>query len=468
MPAVPAVPWCLAGLALAFSAGCAIPPPETDPGGDIREAVGLESDVAFHPEPSVVDEPVAIGYLTQALAVQRAIVTSAELQAALARVHVAEEAADLAGQFPNPVVSLVLRQPSGNLGTEVVASLTADLFGILRRPERATTAGHRLESEAASALSTALDIVTDVQTRYAECQVLERLVPAVGQRLLVFDRLIDAARERAEGGATLQHELDALEAERTALSIDLARRRQDVRLARLALAHRIGEPSGAADWTLEPWTRPAAVSTDEAPWLAAALSSRPELAALEWELKARHEEEGLASDLPFDLSSVGVEAEKESEGEDSNGDEKEGWSIGPKVEAPLAIFVTPEERVDQARAHTAEAAHVLTAARRTVVEDVRSALVTLQSAQENLQRVETELIPMQERRQAEVEETYRAGQADLTAVLLAEEALGRAQVTRLELEREVSAAQFRLQRAVGGPGRFRDPPSPAPSPSSSA
>ena len=200
---------------------------------------------------------------------------------------------------------------------------------------------------------------------------------------------------------------------------------------------------------------PPPVPTDEEVWVAAALSSRPELAALEWELKARWEEEGLASALPFDLTSVGVEAERESEGVDASGDEKERWSVGPKVQAPLAIFVTPEERLDQARAHTAEAAHALTAARRAVVEDVRCALVTLQSAQENLRRVESELIPMQERRQAEVEEVYQAGQIDLTAMLMAEEALGRAQETRLELEREVSAAQFRLQRAVGGPARFR-------------
>ena len=437
-------------LVLALASGCAIPPPQTNPGADIRDAVGLDEAVEFRLQPGLLDEPLDVSHLSEALAVRRAVETSAELQAALARVHVAGKAAELAGRLPNPVLSLVLREPSGSMSTQVEAALTENLLGLLKRTERASAAGHRLESEASAALSTALDVVADVQSSYAECQVLEALVPAVGQRLLLFDQLIDVARERVESGATPRHELDALEVERTELSIDLARRRQEVRLARLALARRIGEPSGDADWTLEPWSRPPAVPTDEEPWLAAALSSRPEIAALEFELRARHEEEAMASGLPWDSASVGIEAEKEEQD-----DHDEIWSVGPKVETPLPMFDTPGDRRAQARAHTSETRHLLVAAKRAAIEDVRSALVILQGAQQNLARVESELIPLEERRQADVEAVYRAGQLDVTAVLLAQESLGRAQVTRLELEREVSAAQFRLQRAVGGPVRAR-------------
>jgi outer membrane protein TolC len=450
----------LAGLTLAASAGCAVPPPETDPGGEIQAAVGLDEAVVFHAEPGLLDERAAGAELSEATAVRYAVVTSAELQAALARVEVAARAADIAGQLPNPVLSLVLRQPSGSLSTQVFASLTEDLVGILQRPERATIAGHRLEAEAAAALATALDVVTEVQTAYAECQALEELVSALERRSALFDRLLEVASQRRELGLTSRHDLDSIESQRTELSIEVARRRQELRLARLALARRIGEPSGAADWKLDPWAAPPAVAIDEPCWLEEALSSRPEVAALEWELRARQEEESLASGLPWDGASVGVEADTADEGEPDD----EGWEAGPRVETPLAIFDTPEERREQARGHTAEVRHLLTAARRAVVEDVRSALATLESAQESLLRVEAELIPLQERRQAEIEEVYQAGAIDLTAVLMAQEALGRAQEMRLELEREVSTAQFRLQRAVGGPVHFRwlSPPAPAP------
>jgi outer membrane protein TolC len=100
---------------------------------------------------------------------------------------------------------------------------------------------------------------------------------------------------------------------------------------------------------------------------------------------------------------------------------------------------------------TAEQRHRLTEARRGVVEDVRSSLESLGSAQQNLARVERELIPLQERRRSETEEAYRLGLLDVTALLFADQALQESRARRVDLAREVAAARTRLERSVGGP-----------------
>lgn len=428
-------------IAGALLASCAIPPPEVDAGADIARAVGLSETVVFRTQAGPLDAPSAdAAELTAAAAVRRAIETSAELQGALARVHVAQRDAELAGAAPNPVLDVVLRVPAGHGGTIVEAGLTADLLALLQRPGRAEAAGHRLHGEAAHAVSAALDVVAAAQLRYAEVQVLQELLPVLEQRLAVLDRLLEVAQVRLELGAGSRHDVTTLATDRAELVIEVEEQRHLLRVARLALAREIGEPSGAAAWRLEPWVAPEPLPLDEGAWLQAALSSRPELAAIGWELRARGAEEELAGGLAYEGTEAGVAAELEDE-----------WSVGPAFAVPLPLFDSGDRRRDRASALSAETRHLLTAAQRDVIEDVRAELGALATAQGNLARVVDDLLPLQEQRRREIEEAWKLGQVDVTRVLLADEALQRAHARRIELEREVSSAHIRLQRAAGGP-----------------
>jgi outer membrane protein TolC len=93
----------------------------------------------------------------------------------------------------------------------------------------------------------------------------------------------------------------------------------------------------------------------------------------------------------------------------------------------------------------------LTAAQRGVVEEVRRALATFDGTRANHERVVAELIPLQELRRAAVDEAFRAGLADATDLLFAEQALQSALARSVALARDVATARIRLQRAVGGP-----------------
>jgi len=444
--AAPFVLLIASGSGVCVSAGCAVPRHSVDAEGAIARSLESSATVVFHEEGSPVAAATDLeGGLTAADAVRRAIESSPELQAALARVRVAQAESDLAALLPNPVLSFVVRFPAGGGSQRVEeAGLAADLLALLQRPRRAAAAGHRLEAEAARALSTALDVVADVQARYSEVQALEELLPVLDRRLELLGRSREVAEARLDLGEGTRHDVTALDSERTELAVEVAQRRQELRVARLALARATGEPSGAATWELEPWSSPVSLPATEEPWIENALEGRPEVLAIEWELRAREEEEKLARRQPLAGATAGVAEEVDG-----------GRSIGPSLATPLPVFDRGHARVERARSLTFEERHRLVQAQRSVIEEVRSALTVVIAAQENHERVVRELIPLQEQRRAEIEEAYRQGFVDVTALLFADQALQQAQARRVGLARDVSLAQNRLQRAVGGPSLFR-------------
>jgi outer membrane protein TolC len=85
-----------------------------------------------------------------------------------------------------------------------------------------------------------------------------------------------------------------------------------------------------------------------------------------------------------------------------------------------------------------------------VVQEVRVAFQTLRASSSNLARIRDELIPLQQQRRQFAEDSYRAGQTDVTALFLAEQDLRVAQAQAIAVEEQAAGALVRLQRAVGG------------------
>jgi outer membrane protein TolC len=254
------------------------------------------------------------------------------------------------------------------------------------------------------------------------------------------DRLLELARARQAAGEGTPLDVLTLQAQRVELEAEIGDRELERRTQRLTLSRLMGQPSGAADWAVSPWSPPGR-SAAESEWVAAALERRPEVQAKQWELAAREEELAQTRFAPWDDTSAGVASERQ-----------DGWSVGPSLNMPLPVFDMGQARRATAAAAMAGARHELTQARRAVIEEVRQAHVTLLASQRNLDRVRDELIPLQQRRLDQAEAQYRAGQTDITTLFLAEQELRAARAKQVELERRTSESLIRLQRAVGGPG----------------
>lgn len=431
----------LLALCLALPA-CQTPRP--DPGAEraIDQSLLLGEPVTFRVEGGPLDEPAApgeSGVLTFADATRRAVLTDPGLQAALARVRTAMADADQARLLPNPVLNFVLRWGPGKPQIEV--GLAQDIIQVFQIPRRSSAADNRLRRSAAEAVTVALDVVAEVQERYAAVQATDRLIPVLEGRLDLLRRLAGVARNRLDAGEGVRGDLTTLDAQRVELEVEIADARIRLRRDRLRLARLVGEPSGAAGWTLDPWASPAAAAATEQDWIDTALARRPEVRSVAWQMAALGDEYALTRLLPWEGASAGVSVQRDAD-----------WFAGPSVSTPIPIFDMGQAHTARVTAAQVEARHELTRTKRTVVEEVRIAHQSLAGELANLARVRQELIPLQQQRRDQAEQVYRAGQTDVTALFLAEQDLRATQARAIDLEREASIALIRLQRAVGGPG----------------
>jgi outer membrane protein TolC len=428
---------CLAGALLAGCRGS----PSADPVRQIGEATNVKDAIEFRSigEPVDVAE-AATDSLSLQQAIERTLRHDPELQMALAKARSALADAKQARLLPNPVLSVALRFPSGGTGKPVIeAGIAADLLSILQQPRRTSAADHRLRAASADAVTTALNIVAEVQERYVSAQALEAQVVVLSERLDLVKRLLDLAKSRMAAGEAARLDVLSLDTERVGIEANLIDRRAVLTDERLQLARLLGEPSSHADWKLAQWAAPPAAPIAESNWIAAALQHRPEVQSAEWELAALGEDVVLARSSALDGLQIGADAERDDR-----------WTVGPAISTPLPLFDWGQERAAKAEADRVAARHRFTQVRRQVVEDVRRAIASLRSAQTALAKVRNELIPLQERRREQAEAQYRNGFADVTAVLMAEQDLKDARVQLIELQQKAALAEARLERAVGG------------------
>lgn len=432
------------GIVAMAMVGCqSNPRADVDAARDASKAVGISEPIEFisvGPDGGPLDEPAATdASLTLAEALRRAVTTDPSIQAAMSRVRIAMADSDQSRLLPNPVLNIVLRWGPGK--PQIEASLAQDFVQALQIPRRSSAADNRLRQAASDAVTTAIDVVAEVQERYIATQASAMLVPVLRDRMTLLDKLAGIAKARLDAGEGRRSDLVTLQSQRVELQVDVDQAALAERENRLRLARLIGQPSNAATWSLEVWTPPTTDIASESVWIDRALQHRPEVQSIAWKLSALGDDEAVARLLPWEGASAGIDVQRDDK-----------LFVGPSVSTPLPIFDTGQARRARITAEQLEARHDLTLVRRKIVEDVRVAYETMTASAANLDRIRRELIPLQERRRSLAEDAFRAGQSDVTSLFLAEQDLRLGQARAIEVERQAAAAYVRLLRAVGGPG----------------
>jgi outer membrane protein, heavy metal efflux system len=408
-------------------------------------AAGLHEALVFRAESGPVNAAdVPDSTISLAEAIRLTVTRSPRIQAALARVRMAEAESDQARLVPNPIISLTLRFPEGGGKTIIEAGLAAELVALLQRPGLASAADNRLRAEAANAVATVLDVVAEVREKYVGVQTADELLLIHEDRRRLLGRLLEVARARLNAGEATQLDVTTLETQRVELETEIADKELERSERRLSLGRLMGIPSSDAGWRLEKWEEAGTWRVTERQWVELALARSPEVVALEFELKALGAERSLSHMAPFEKTEVGVDAERD-----------DVWSLGPAVSVPLPVF--DDGRAARARASAAviEARHKLQEAQRGAIENTRRAYATHRWAKANLSRVQNQLIPLQEKRLAQAEAQYQAGHADITTLFLAEQDLRAARARLVELQQRQTEALIRLERVAGGSGTVR-------------
>lgn len=413
--------------------------PDVQPARDAAALASSSTPIEFFEIGRPVDEPSpARTSLSLADAIERALRVDPRIQVALAQVRVAQADARQARLLPNPILNVAFRWPEGGGSPVIEAGLAADLFSVLSIRGRTSAADSRLRAASADVLTAALDVVADVRAAYLAASSTDALGALLNKRAALLDRLLTVTRDRLEVGEGTRLDVLSLESQRIDLAAEideLALRRHE---HRLTLARLIGEPSAAAEWTLDPIDADADVAPESA-WIARALVDRPDIQRQQHELAALGVERRLSRVGWLEGSDVGVDAERDGD-----------WSVGPAVAVPLPIFDVGQARSARARAIAISAQHELTRLERAAIEDVRRAYAAWTASQAALERIERDLIPVDEQRLTQANEQFRAGTIDVTQLLDAEARLPAARARRVELIQRQAEARLRLERAAGG------------------
>lgn len=437
--------------------GCQVlwPVPKNTAASAIQSATG--ETIAFRTVGGPLDEPNAPpDTLLLSDAVKLALKNDPGIQAALSRVRHAQGEALQTRLFPNPVLSVAFRYRAPE-NPIVDASVTADLLSVLTQPGRISAADRRLRAASAEAVSVVLDVVTEVKERYSNIQALDALLPVLQERRRLNQSLLDLAGARLRAGEGTKLDVTTLQAQQVELEVELAEKELERQSQRLVLSRLIGRPSGPTTWTVSAWKLPESPATGEESWIKTALEHRPEIQAKTWELAALGVDASLSRLLLFDGAEAGVNGERDAE-----------WLKGPTITTPLPILDWGQAKRSEAQAAKSEAGHLLTQEKRQVVQETRQAYGDYETAAAALSRVRGELLPLQQSRREQAEAAYKAGQTDLTSLVIADQELQAAQIKLIELQQRVSASLFHLERAAGGTGFAPSASAPASMPPSPA
>lgn len=448
---------CAAALAITL-AGCAHQPRWPEPEKQAMAALGLpadqsqlltltivrDADVAADVATSheQTSSKSAADHLPLAQAIEDTLRHSPAIRQALWDVKIAQAQAHQARLLPNPVVSVMLRWPEGGGQPSVEAGIAGELLSLLKMPAQIGEADAQLRAASAAAVTVVLDEIATTQTLYAQLQAGQAVHDVLTRQHELAQEMTKLAQSQLDAGQASRLTVTTLQASALQLHIDLQQQRVDIRQLELALARQLGRPAAQATWSLDDWSSPAApAQADEASWVRAALAHRPEIQQAIATLEARGAQLSSAG-MTWLSGEVGVEAERE----DGN------WSIGPSAAMALPIFDWGQASKHEARAQQQQAAWALIDTRRKIIQEVRQAHASWRARLDMLRSVDEQLMPLLDSQQMLTQQAFRAGQEDVTAVLLSGQNQQTASLGRIQWQLQTQLALIALQRAAGGAG----------------
>ena len=340
-----------------------------------------------------------------------------------------------AGLLSNPTLSVLF--PLGPKQLEFAA--TFPLEAVWLRPRRMAIARLDAARVADSLIQNGLDLVRDVRAGLSDLGLAMDKAGLGREAMSLRERIaqITEARQRAGEGSEL--ETAAAQAEVVRARDEARRLEHDVTVARERLLHLVGLNSAITNVIFSASATPPMSGTSVAELERRALAARPDVRASELVLEAAALRAGLARAEIFALSGI----------IDANASGKEGFEIGPGLQAPIPIFNQNQAGRARAAAEMDRAAWNCVATRRRVTLEVREAHTKYQQAAEAFQSWSTQLVPTLEELVRRSEKAYELGELSPLTVQENARQLLDARVRQAELAADLRRSQAELERSVG-------------------
>ena len=412
--------WILAIGAASFVAGCVSFSP--DGGMDLVKGVArteLNSDVvALNTEDQVSTSRIEVDRLlkrplTEAAAVQIALLNNRDLQAAYNALGISETERVLATLPPSPRFSA--SYIAGGGGLEIEGQVIADILALATLPARADIAADRFREAQLKAAAETLHVATETRRAYIRAVAARELASFLAQGQISARASAQLAKELGESGAMNkldQARNEVFYAELTA-QLDIARQR--VTSERESLVRWMGLSDRDLAFRLPEALptipgRPRNVKAVEIE----ALRRRIDLQIARLELGAQAKSYGLTSAMRFinllDVSGISKTAQ------DPGGPRFQ--ESGGDVEFQLPLFDFGEVQRREAEAAYMQAVNRVTAKAVNVRSEAREAYQLYRSSYDITARYQREVLPLRKIIADETLLRYNAMQIDVFALLI--------------------------------------------------
>jgi len=435
------------GLSLLFLtllAGCA----SLDPAPDYEEASNLVAQhSAWKPiwnAPWADDVSTWDGKsaLTLAQAVTIAFQNNRALRVELESIAAARADLVQSGLLPNPVLGASFGH--SDVGNAVSLGLVQELNDLLSMPQRKKAAAAALKGQVLAVSDLALRLVTDVRHAHSEVVFEQRGVALTQSHLALIQRSIDVAEKRLKAGEGTQLDVNRLTQELLSLQADLEEQRLALRTARRNLLELLGMADADADWEADDSGYPEEGSSPtltESEAMKRTALQRLDVQAARAALQQRIHE--------LNVETLGAIPDV-ALGPTYENDEESLKFLGLDMEVEIPIFDTNRAQVAKARSELrksrAEADKVLQEA----VSQTRSAWLAWQSKVQLVGFFRDHVLTLARKNLALAQQSFGAGQVDLTVVLDTQQEVIQAEFKLNNLELDAATSLADLEYAVGG------------------
>lgn len=420
--------------------------------------------------------------LTLDAAVDLALINNRALRADLEVIGQAKADLVQAGLLSNPVLSFMLRFPDGGGRPDLGFGLTQDLAELWLIPSREQAAQSVLQQKILSFTDSAVALVRDVKTTYITLQYQQRASQYQRETLQIVGHSIEIAQARLLAGSSAQLDINLLEARRLELELDLLLIESEQRTTQRTLLRLMGVADASTAWAAAPLVSPSPVpEVDEGFLTAWGLLSRLDVQAAGWEFEAAladFEQERLRF---IQSLGIGISAERfeqrsqpgrkilndtartsvangqltapEIEPRSARRAERRqeiDWVLGPSFEIPLPIFDQNQARAARAQFVARERWERYDELEQRAIESIRTALATHRIATARVKLFAESLVPVQQSNLQLAESAYQSGKEGILTVLVAQEALVKAQLGHLTAIRDQAISAATLSRELGG------------------
>ena len=343
-----------------------------------------------------------------------------------------------AGQRPNPDVSVEAERetPHWAFGGSVPLEISG------KRQRRIDVAQAGLAVSDAETARTATDVRSDVRRAYYQAVASVRRVEVAQELETIATRARDAAQERFQTGAAPR--LEALQSQLTLAQAqnETASARGALAAARVELNALLAYPADAAPVLNDPLEAGPLPTPQDA--TALALAGNGELQVLQKQIDENRARVALARAMRRpDPSVTGTFVY------DNKPEFTYGWRLGAAIAIP--VFTTGRADVAVAEATLNRTIADREARLAQITGSVSAAVARAAAARQAVQRYETEILPASLQVEQMADESYRAGQTGLPALLQTVQAARQIRLNALQAGLDYQMAIADLERAIGAP-----------------